>query len=82
MLVAETVSGAIACIVDRINSVSVITPDQIETKPNIVAALPMNFVYGVGKLGDRLATIVNLQSILSSEELVSIDNSKILEKAS
>lgn len=82
ILVTETESGSIACVVDKIVSVSMITPDQIETKPNIVAAIPTKYIYGIGKLGEDLVTIINLQTILTAEELSSVADSKILKKAS
>jgi purine-binding chemotaxis protein CheW len=81
LVVFETESGAIAAAVDQIVSVSIIAPTDVETKPNIVSSIPVKYIIGIGKLDKRLVTIVNLHLILSQEELVRVENSKLLLKA-
>lgn len=77
MLVTETNSGAICCIVDAIRSVSNILPEDIERSPNIIATIPMKYIYGIGKYESRLVTLIQLPLILSSEELTSVEHSRM-----
>jgi purine-binding chemotaxis protein CheW len=76
-LVFDTDSGAIATIVDKVESVSLIEPRDIETKTNIISAIPQKYITGIGKSRDRLITIVNLREILTDTELASIAESRI-----
>jgi purine-binding chemotaxis protein CheW len=77
MLVSETQTGSIACVVDQILSVSVIMPTDVERNPNIVAAIPVKYIYGIGKLDSRLVTLLNIPAILSNEELTCIEESRM-----
>ena len=80
LLVFETDSGAIAASVDGIASVSLIPPEDIDPKPNIVSAVPMKFIIGIGKMENRMVTLLDLKAVLSTEELVSVEVAKSLNK--
>ena len=80
-LVFDTPSGALASQVDKVESVSVIAPDDIEDKPNIVSTIPSKFILGIGKVDDRMVTIIDLKSVLSNEELTYVENSQLLVKS-
>lgn len=82
LLVFDTDSGAIAASVDQIASVSVIAPSDVEERPNIVSSIPTKYILGIGKLDGRMITLVDLKSVLSHEELTSVERSKMLLKAS
>lgn len=80
-LVFDTPSGALASQVDKVESVSVIAPDDIEYKPNIVSTIPSRFILGIGKVDERMVTIIDLKSVLSNEELTYVENSQLLAKS-
>jgi len=82
MLVFDTESGAIAASVDCISSVSVIPPENIEARPNIILAVPSKFILGIGKIDDRMVTLIDLNSVLSAEDLVSLGTLKVGSKVS
>jgi purine-binding chemotaxis protein CheW len=77
MLVFDSDGGAMAALVDEILSVSDIPAASIETKANIISAIPMKYITGIGRINDALVTILDLKQILSREELTSIQESKI-----
>ncbi len=77
MMVFETGNGAIAAIVDSMEGVSRIPPDQIERKPSIEARMPLDFLLGVGRIRDRLVTIIDLNQILQQEEIKKISHSAL-----
>jgi len=76
LLVFDSEQGTIAAVIDRVVSVSVIGPADVETKPNIVSSIPAKYIIGIGKLGERMVTLVDLKSILSQEELAHLDHLK------
>lgn len=80
-LIFETSSGPIGAAVDRIVSVSEIPEDLIEKQPNIVSAVPSRYMQGIGKINDRLVTLINLKDVLSNEELAHAHHSKIQMKS-
>lgn len=70
MLVCDTPQGAIAAVVDKVDSVANITDQSIDKKPPIVSTVTQDYLVGVGKVKDRLVTIVQLYKLLSDEKLV------------
>jgi purine-binding chemotaxis protein CheW len=77
LLVFETETGAIASAVDQIMSVSSIPKDQIEFKPNVVALVPTKYIQGIGKLNDRLVTLLDLKKILNHVELTELEQTRL-----
>jgi purine-binding chemotaxis protein CheW len=82
MFVFDTESGAIAATVDKIMTVTAVPPTDIERNPNIVSNIPQRFISGIAKVNDRLVTLIDLRQILSSEELIQLEQSKMRLKAS
>ncbi len=80
LLVFETESGAIASSVDQIASVSVIMPNDVEWRPNIVSSIPSKYIIGIGKLDQKMITLIDLKAVLSHDELTNIERSKMLAK--
>ncbi|MCX6109700.1 MAG: chemotaxis protein CheW [Proteobacteria bacterium] len=80
LLVFDTESGAIASSVDQIASVSVILPNDVEWRPNIVSSIPSKYIIGIGKLDQKMITIIDLKAVLSHDELTNIERSKMLVK--
>lgn len=81
LLVFDTDSGAIATSVDEIVSVSIIPDHDIESRPNIVSMVPSKFILGIGKLEDRMVTMIDLKAVLSHDELTNIEHSKMTIRA-
>lgn len=77
LLVFETEVGPIGALVDKVISVTDISAENIEFRPNIVCSIPIEYLTGIARVGDELITIVDLARVLQSEELISIDESKI-----
>lgn len=77
MLVFDADGGGMAALVDEILSVTDIPAAKIDTKANIISTIPMKYIVGIGRINDSLVTILDLKQILSREELISIQESKI-----
>ncbi|MBF0380454.1 MAG: purine-binding chemotaxis protein CheW [Magnetococcales bacterium] len=61
-----TVMGAIA---DSVQEVIKLEPEQINTPPKLGTRLPSDYLMGVGKHDDNFIMILNVDKILSAEEL-------------
>ncbi|MBF0288942.1 MAG: purine-binding chemotaxis protein CheW [SAR324 cluster bacterium] len=78
----ETLLGAL---VDSVQEVMDLHPDQIEPPPKIGAKLKAEFIRGMGKHDDRFLIILDIDKIFSSDELnrmqkVSRSGSSVREK--
>ncbi len=74
MLVFETEHGALAAVVDRVTSVTVIPESQIDHRSSgQAAATDRNYFRGVGRSEDRLITIITLKNILSKEQMAEVN---------
>jgi purine-binding chemotaxis protein CheW len=77
LVVFDSPSGPLAAFVDKVESVSTIHDGDIEKNPNIQTSIPQNYLIGIGKHQKELVSILDLQKILSADELVSIRNTRI-----
>ena len=62
----HTIIGAL---VDSVQEVFELEPDQIEPAPKIGTQLKTEFIKGMGKKDDRFIIILNIDKVFSSEEL-------------
>ena len=72
-LVFETEAGPLAAVVDFVQSVSVIEEKDIERRATVQSA-GSNRAYflGVGKVNEKLLTLVSLRLILTAEQLTQL----------
>ncbi len=69
MMVFATPGGALAAVADGMEGVARIPEETIERKPKVDARLPLQYLIGVGRLKERLVTIVDLSQVLEGEEI-------------
>ena len=70
MLICETKQGMLAAIIDRVESVNVISSEMIDANPPVVTRVKSDYLAGIARLTDRLVTLVNLKNFISDENLV------------
>ena len=80
MLVFDAEKGALAAAVDGIKEVAVILPGDIDETSCVFKGTDKRFVKGIGKLRDRLVTLIDLKSALSQQQLYEIGQSRITIK--
>lgn len=74
-LIFETDNGPLAAIVDRVHSVTVILEKDLERRPAVHSGgEDRAYFLGVGKVDDRLLTVVSLRKILTPAQLVDLSN--------
>ena len=70
VIVVEVKDTMMGIIVDTVSEVLDITNDQIEEAPKFGGKVNTEFILGMGKVGDQVKILIDIEKILSSEELV------------
>ena len=62
----------VGVMVDAVNEVLDIVPDQIEPAPNFGASIRADFISGMGKVNGKFVIILNVNYVLSLDEMSSL----------
>ena len=73
ILVVEADRRLVGVIVDEVAEVLRLAEDQTEPAPPMVAGLSNQYIRGVGKLQDDLLILMEIEKILTAEQLNAID---------
>lgn len=76
ILIAKMHGEEVGLIVDSVKEIMNIEKEQIASPPTIFRGLKPEYLMGIGKLGDRLIIILNLDSLLTAEEMVLLEERK------
>lgn len=79
VIVAEVDGRPIGMVVDSVSHVIRIAQDQIEPPPEMDGGISEEYLKGVGKVGEQLIVLLNIDKILSVAEKGELENIK--EKA-
>jgi purine-binding chemotaxis protein CheW len=63
----------IGALVDAVRAVFELSPDEIEETPSLGMRADTEFILGMGKQGDRFIMILDVDTVFSTSELVSIN---------
>jgi purine-binding chemotaxis protein CheW len=74
VLITENGKNMIGLHVDAVSEVLKILPEDIEAPPEMVSAIGVEYITGVAKVDERLIILLDLQKILSIEEMKKIGN--------
>lgn len=74
----ETVLGIIA---DAVDQVVDLTPDDVEPPPSFGARVHSDYLLGMAKLGARLALLLDIDRILTSDEMLRVEDAALAEGA-
>jgi purine-binding chemotaxis protein CheW len=72
IVVVEVAEQTVGMIVDMVTEVAKLPPKAIEPPPPLITTVSPRFVTGVGKEGGRILVILNLDRLLSPEEMAEI----------
>jgi len=81
IIIAKLESTTIGLIVDAVREVAKILPDQMEPPPNISEGTGSRYVRSIGKIGDSVKVILNLENFLREDELQNIEHGLISKKS-
>lgn len=68
MLLCDTDKGALAAIVDRVESVHEFSEADIDLKPAVQAKIEQQYLIGIGRKNENLVTIIDLHRSLTEGE--------------
>ncbi len=72
-IVVEVSNTLIGIIVDSVSEVSDIGSEEIQETPNLGQNLDTNFIMGMGKLKEKLIILLDIDKVLSAEELEMVE---------
>ena len=67
----RTVMGVVA---DAVNQVIELSPKDIEEPPAFGTRVRLEYLFGMGKLGQKFALILNIDSVLNATELLTVSS--------
>ncbi len=73
IIVVEVNKTSIGIIVDSVSEVSNIKSGEIEEAPNLGQDVDTNFILGLGKTKERIVILLDIELVLSSEELETVE---------
>ena len=72
IIVIEINGMSVGFVVDSVSEVLRIPANTVEPAPPVVAGVDSDYISGVGKLEDRLLILLNLDKLLSADDLESL----------
>ena len=81
VIVAEVEGRSVGMVVDSVSHVIRIEQDQIEPPPPYVGHVSEEYIKGVGKVGEKLIVLLNIENILTTEEMVELDKLEAKKEA-
>ncbi|CBV44225.1 chemotaxis protein CheW [Halomonas elongata] len=64
----------VGIVVDGVSDVMTLTPEQIKPAPEFGVTLSSDFLSGLGSLEDRMLVLVDIDKLLTSEEMALVDS--------
>lgn len=74
VIIMNVLNRVIGMVVDSVSDVVTLTPDQIRPAPELGAALDTHYITGLGTLNDQMLILVDIEKLMSSEEMQLIDH--------
>ncbi len=72
ILVVEIEDHVVGLIVDAVSEVRTIEKRQIDPPPPLGTGISAEYIYGMGKIDDRLVILLNVQKILKEDEKAAV----------
>nr|WP_298055042.1 chemotaxis protein CheW [uncultured Halomonas sp.] len=79
VIVVNVADRVVGIVVDGVSDVMTLTPDQIKPAPEFGVTLSSDFLSGLGSLEDRMLVLVDIDKLLTSEEMALVESTKSAE---
>lgn len=73
VIVLNLVQRVVGIVVDGVSDVLSLTQDQIRPAPEFAVTMSTEYLTGLGALGERMLILVDIEKLLSSEEMALVD---------
>lgn len=74
VIVVNVGDRVVGIVVDGVSDVMTLTPEQIKPAPEFGVTLSSDFLSGLGSLDDRMLVLVDIDKLLTSEEMALVDS--------
>ncbi|RWR03872.1 chemotaxis protein CheW [[Pantoea] beijingensis] len=74
VIVLNLAQRVVGIVVDGVSDVLSLTHEQIRPAPEFAVTLSTEYLTGLGALGDRMLILVDIEKLLSSDEMALMDN--------
>lgn len=74
ILIIENAGRMVGLLVDSVSEVLKVQPDAVEAPPEIISSIGIEYITGVVKSGSRLIILIDLNKVLSVEDMKKIGN--------
>lgn len=74
VIVLNFESRVVGIVVDGVSDVLSLSQDQIRPAPEFAVTMSTEYLTGLGSLGDRMLILVDIEKLLSSEEMALVDS--------
>ncbi len=74
VIIMNVLDRIIGMVVDSVSDVVTLTPEQIRPAPEMGAALDTHYITGLGTQNDQMLILVDIEKLMSSEEMQLIDH--------
>ncbi len=76
VIIMNVLGRVIGMVVDSVSDVVALLPGQIRPAPEMGAALDTDYITGLGTQNDQMLILVDIEKLMSSEEMQLIDHSR------
>lgn len=76
VIVVNVGDRIVGIVVDGVSDVMTLTPEQIKPAPEFGVTLSSDFLSGLGSLEDRMLVLVDIDKLLTSEEMALVDSTR------
>jgi purine-binding chemotaxis protein CheW len=75
VIIINVLGRIIGMVVDGVSDVVALSPEQIKAPPEMGAAMDTDYITGLGTLNDQMLILVDIEKLMSSEEMQVMDHS-------
>lgn len=76
ILVIEAGGRLVGVVVDEVSEVLKLSEERVEAAPPMISGLSNQYINGVGKLDGRLLILIDIERVLTGEELAALDDAQ------
>ena len=73
VIIMNVLGRVIGMVVDGVSDVVALSPEQIKVAPEMGAAMDTDYITGLGTLNDQMLILVDIEKLMSSEEMQVMD---------
>lgn len=73
VIVVNVADRVVGIVVDGVSDVMTLTPEQIKPAPEFGVTLSSDYLSGLGSLEDRMLVLVDIDKLLTSEEMALVE---------